>query len=116
MDGTWAVRGPGDGTTQTCVGDGGDQKAALIELCAALSRVNDGAPARDAKTSLGEWAAVWRTSSLPASNRAGSTIEMYARLCRRWVESGSMAEIRLDRLKPVDVRIPQLLRRKVAHA
>lgn len=106
-NGTWTARGryvdPVTGQPKRVSATAATKRAALIELRAALGRVNDGAPARDAKTSLGEWAAVWRKSSLPASNRAGSTKEMYAGLCRRWVETGPIAETRLDRLKPVDV-------------
>lgn len=79
------------------------KKAALTELGKVRKRLADGAPARDAKQALGEWAAIWREASLPASPRAASTREMYANLCRKWIEGEGIAAVRLDRLKPVDV-------------
>ncbi|WP_418001546.1 tyrosine-type recombinase/integrase [Mycobacterium sp. PDNC021] len=80
------------------------KKLALKELGEVRKRIESGAPARDAKTPLGEWAALWRQSSLPASNRAASTREMYANLCRKWIEGDpTLSVIRLDRLKAVDV-------------
>jgi integrase len=106
-NGTWTARGryvdPLTGEARRVSATAATKRDALAALRKSLDRVNDGAPARDAKQPLGDWAAIWRGSSLPASTRAASTREMYANLCRKWIEGEAIAATRLDRLKPVDI-------------
>lgn len=107
-NGRWTAKlryiDPGTGEYKRASATADTKKLALKELGEVRKRIESGAPARDAKTPLGEWAAVWRQSSLPASNRAASTREMYANLCRKWIEGdATLSAIRLDRLKAVDV-------------
>ncbi|SLH43665.1 phage integrase family protein [Mycobacteroides abscessus subsp. massiliense] len=81
-----------------------------------LERIEDGAPARDAKDSVGAWMQRWRETSLEASDRKATTKHLYSSLSRKHLETGDLATTRLDRLKPSDVEalIVQLRKRNLA--
>lgn len=79
--------------------------AVRAKLKAARDRLAEGAPVTDATRTVGEWLEQWRTTTLAASNRRPSTRELYAVLSRKHLESGRLAQLRLDRLKPSDVEV-----------
>lgn len=66
-------------------------------------RLDQGAPARDSRGTLGAWSQRWRSHTLPASGRSESSVRMYDSICRNHLERGQLAGIRLDRLRPSDV-------------
>ena len=78
-------------------------KAVREKLAKAQERLADGAPVKDASRTVGDWLAQWRVTTLAASDRRLSTQELYAALSRKHLESGPLADIRLDRLRPSDV-------------
>jgi integrase len=66
-------------------------------------RLEAGAPAKDAATTVGAWLAHWRTTALAAAAIKPTTRATYSRLSRVHLEQGAFSEIRLDRLKPSDI-------------
>ncbi len=82
----------------------GPSKAAVREkLKQTRARLEAGAPPKDATCTVGDWLARWRTTTLAASDRKESTRELYATLCRVYLEVAPFADIRLDRLRPSDI-------------
>lgn len=73
------------------------------KLKAVLERIDEGAPARDAKDTVGAWMKRWRTTSLEASDRAHTTRQLYAHISINHLEQGPIADMRLDKLRPTDV-------------
>jgi integrase len=69
----------------------------------AQDRLDAGAPVKDASSTVGDWLAHWRATSLAASDRKESTRVLYANLCRRHLEPAPFGVIRLDKLRPSDV-------------
>ena len=73
------------------------------KLKTARERLEAGAPVRDSSQTVGAWLARWRATTLAASDRKPSTLELYANLSRNHLEPAPFGAIRLDRLKPSDV-------------
>ena len=69
----------------------------------AQSRLERGAPVRDARRTVGDWAAQWTRTSLAASSRKDSTKSLYDSLLRTHVIGQPVGAVSLDRLKPTDV-------------
>jgi integrase len=67
-------------------------------------RLEAGSPVKNATTTVGTWMARWRKTSLAASGRKESTRSLYAKLSRKHLESAPFGSIRLDRLRPTDVK------------
>lgn len=78
-------------------------KAARAKLKQARDRLEAGAPPKDATRTVGDWLKHWRATTLTASDRKASTKELYATLCRCYLEGAPFGVIRLDRLRPSDV-------------
>lgn len=66
-------------------------------------RLEEGAPARDAKDTVAAWMQRWRTTSLEASDRKPTTKHLYATLSEKHIEAGPVGVVRLDRLRPSDI-------------
>jgi integrase len=80
------------------------RKAALDKLDEARDRIEAGAPPKDdTSRSVGQWLTHWRQTTLAVSDRKESTRQLYANLSRKHLESGSFADIRLDRLRPSNI-------------
>lgn len=92
-----------NGKSKRYVCYGRTRKDVKDKLDKARERLNEGAPVRDSKQSVGEWMAYWRTTGLAASNRKDSTKELYRSLSRKHLEPAPFGAIRLDRLKPSDI-------------
>lgn len=89
--------------TKRFVAYGRTQKEVRDKLDKARERLNDGAPVKDSRQTVGEWLAYWRSTGLAASNRKGSTKELYGNLSRKHLEPAPFGAVRMDRLKPSDV-------------
>jgi integrase len=66
-------------------------------------RLDAGAPARDAATTVAAWLQHWRGTVLEAAAVKPSTRDLYARLSRVHLDPAPFGGIRLDRLKPSDI-------------
>jgi integrase len=82
---------------------GPTDKAVRKKMKDANKRLEDGAPVRDASSTVGDWLAHWRATSLAASDRKESTRALYAALCRKHLEPAPFGAIPLDKLKPTNV-------------
>lgn len=82
---------------------GRTKKAARDELKTAIDRLDAGEPVRDAKSTLAEWLAHWRSTTLAASDRAESTRTLYEMLTRKHLDPAPFGAIPLDRLRPSDI-------------
>lgn len=82
---------------------GATRKQAKAALDEKLRRIRDGLAVVDSKSPLKAVAARWRTTTLPASDRAANTRDSYATRCRLHIEEGPLGEIPLARLTPSDV-------------
>lgn len=82
---------------------GSTAKAVRAKLKEARSRIDSGAPVRDAKRPVADWLAQWRTTTLAASDRKETTKELYEGLCRRHLEPAPFGELTLDRVTAADV-------------
>lgn len=92
-----------NGDTKRYVCYGRTRKEVKDKLDKARDRLDDGAPVKDSKQSIGEWLAYWRTTGLAASSRKESTKVLYGNLSRKHLEPAPFGAIRLDRLKPSNV-------------
>jgi len=86
-------------------------KAARKKMNDAQDRLDAGAPVKDASSTVGDWLAHWRATSLAASDRKESTRALYAALCRKHLEAPPFGAIPLDKLRPSDVEAPVLTMR-----
>jgi integrase len=77
-----------------------DVKRKVAEVRA---RIEQGAPARDARVKVGVFGNGWCETALAASARKESTKENYATVVRAHLVPGPFGEISLDRLQPSDV-------------
>ena len=78
-------------------------KAVRKKMKDAQDRLDAGAPVKDASSTVGDWLAHWRATSLAASDRKESTRALYAALCRKHLEPAPFGAIPLDKLRPTDV-------------
>ena len=78
-------------------------KEARYKLKAALKRLDEGQPVRDASATLGDVCRVWRTTTLVASSRKDTTKALYAGLLKSHVETSPVAFKPLNRLRSSDV-------------
>jgi hypothetical protein len=92
-----------NGETKRFVAYGRTRKLVKDKLDKARGRLNDGAPVKDSKQSVGEWLVYWRSTGLAASKRKESTKVLYGNLSRKHLEPAPFGNIRLDRLKATDV-------------
>ena len=77
--------------------------AVRAKMNAARTRLEAGAPVRDATRTVGDWLSHWRATTLAASDRKESTRALYATLSRKHLEPAPFGAITLDRLRPSDV-------------
>ena len=86
------------------------------KLKAALARVDDGSPVRDATATLAAWLKEWRKTQLAASNLKPTTKSLYRSISKTHLEPDPFGRITLDRLKPshVDRLILELRAKKLA--
>ncbi len=82
---------------------GATAKAARAEMKKARNRLDAGAPVKDASTSVGDWLAHWRATTLAASDRKESTRALYSLLSRRYLENAPFGATPLDKLRASDV-------------
>jgi integrase len=68
----------------------------------ARSRIDAGAPVKDATRTVGDWLNHWCATTLAVSGRKETTKSMYASLAKKHV-SDLLGSITLDRLRPSDV-------------
>ncbi|WP_276205456.1 site-specific integrase [Mycobacterium marseillense] len=80
-----------------------NKTAARAKLKEAATRLDAGAPPKDADRTVGGWLTHWRATTLAASDRKESTRELYSTLCRLHLEPVPFGSIRLDRLRPTDI-------------
>lgn len=73
------------------------------KLKAAIARLDEGAPVRDASATVAAWLAEWRKTALAASSRADSTKTTYELLCKKHLEPAPFGAITLDRLRASDL-------------
>jgi integrase len=78
-------------------------KAARAKMTAARSRLEAGAPVKDATRTVADWLSHWRATTLAASDRKESTRALYATLSRKHLEVAPFGLITLDRLRPSDI-------------
>jgi integrase len=65
---------------------GATAKAARAEIKKARERLDAGAPVKDASSTVGDWLAHWRATTLAVSDRKESTRTLYGLLSRRSLE------------------------------
>ena len=70
------------------------------KLKAAIARVDEGAPVRDATATVGAWLKEWRETQLAASNLKPTTRSLYTSCSKNHLEPEPFGKITLDRLKP----------------
>jgi integrase len=92
-----------NGDTKRYVCYGRTRKEVKDKLDKARDRVDEGAPVKDSKQTVGEWLAYWRSTGLAASSRKESTKVLYGNLSRKHLEPAPFGAVRLDRLKPTDI-------------
>ncbi|MCW2608732.1 MAG: integrase family protein [Frankiales bacterium] len=114
-DGRWMGRvtyvNPATGETNRTAVYGKTQKEARAKLKEVRDRLGQGAPARDAKVTVEAWVEQWVTTALAASDRKGSTKELYAGLARTHLSPAPFGLMTLDRLRPSDVEALLLAKR-----
>ena len=67
------------------------------------SRVDAGAPVKDATATVAAWMSHWRATSLAASDRKPATKSLYSTISRKHLEASPFGAIPLDKLKPSDI-------------
>jgi integrase len=93
-----------DGRSRRHTVYGKTQADVRAKLKAAKDRSAAGAPPKDAKVAVGDFAARWITTTLAASSRKESTKQTYGILTRKWIVGDAvLAGTTLDRLRPSDV-------------
>lgn len=92
-----------DGVTRRHTVYGRTQREVRDKLKAARERVDQGAPVKDSKQSVGEWLAHWRATTLAASDRKASTKALYANLARTHLEPAPFGAKKLAQLRASDV-------------
>lgn len=106
-NGTWEARltytDPDTGQRRRASFYAPTAKGARAEMKKARKRLDDGAPVKDAKTTVGDWLVHWRATTLAASDRKESTRALYGLLSRRYLEPAPFGATPLDKLRPSDV-------------
>lgn len=106
-NGRWEVRlryeDPVTGGRKRASFYGATAKEARSAMKAAVGRLSEGKPVRDASATLAEVVKGWRTKTLVASSRKETTKALYAGLLRSHVESSQIAQKPLDRFRASDV-------------
>jgi integrase len=114
-NGTWEARltyiDPETGRVERASFYGPTAKAVRKKMKDAQDRLDDGAPVKDASSTVGDWLVHWRATSLAASDRKETTRALYAALCRKHLEPTPFGAIPLDKLKPSDVEALVLVMR-----
>lgn len=82
---------------------GSKASEARAKMRAAGSRLESGAPVRDAKRTVADWLGHWQRTTLAASSRKDTTKVLYRHLISGHVAPAPFGAIPLDRLKPSDV-------------
>lgn len=82
---------------------GPTRKKAKEKLDEKLERIRGGVAVVDSRSPLSAVAMKWRTTTLVASKRRGTTQRSYATSCRLHIEQGVLADIPMARLTPSDV-------------
>jgi len=78
---------------------GPTQAAVRAKVAAARSRVDAGAPVRDATRTVGDWITQWCATTLAVSDRKESTRSLYATLAKKHLLPPPFGAITLDRLR-----------------
>lgn len=106
-DGRWEARlsyvDPDTGQQRRASFYGRTAKAARDEMKAARRRIEAGAPVRDSRTTVADWLAHWRATTLAVSDRKESTRTLYASLSRSYLEPPPFGATPMDRLRPSDI-------------
>ena len=106
-NGTWEARmsyiDPDTGGRRRASFYGKTARAARAEMKKARDRLDAGAPIKDANTTVGDWLAHWRATTLAVSDRKESTRALYTTLSRQHLEPAPFGVITLDKLRPSDV-------------
>ncbi|WP_240431372.1 site-specific integrase [Mycobacterium kyogaense] len=82
---------------------GATARAARAEMKKGRERLDAGAPVKDASSTVADWLAHWRATTLAASDRKETTRALYESLSRRHLEPAPFGNITLDKLKPSDI-------------
>lgn len=106
-NGTWAGRltwdDPETGKRKRVAFYGPTQRAVRQKMKDARERLDDGKPPKDASTTVADWMAHWRATTLAVSDRKESTRSLYDSLSRKHLESAPFGLTPLDKLKPSDL-------------
>ena len=81
---------------------GASQAAVRTKMAAARSRIDAGAPVRDATRTVGDWLNHWCATTLAASDRKESTRALYAGFVKKHL-ADLLGSVTLARLRPSDV-------------
>lgn len=82
---------------------GATARAVRAEMKKARDRLDAGAPVKDASTTVGDWLAHWRATTLAVSDRKESTRALYTTLSRQHLDPPPFGAISLDKLRPSDI-------------
>ncbi len=102
-DGRWcgSIRhDDADGRPDRTVLYGRTKSEVRDKLKAAIARVDDGAPVRDATATVSAWLKEWRETQLAASNLRPTTRALYTSVSKTHLEPEPFGKITLDKLKP----------------
>jgi integrase len=105
-DGRWcgSIRHDGaEGRSTRTVLYGRTKSEVRDKLKAAIARVDEGAPVRDATATVGTWLKEWRETQLAASNLKPTTRSLYTSCSKNHLEPEPFGKITLDRLRPSDI-------------
>ena len=102
-EGKLSVTDPVTGTHKRVSVYGPTAPIVRAKMKALRSRVDAGAPVRDATATVAEWLSRWRATSLAVSDRKPATRSLYGALSRKHLEAPPFGAIPLDKLRPSDV-------------
>ncbi|VEG55662.1 phage integrase family protein [Mycolicibacterium aurum] len=106
-NGTWEARmtypDPDTGRQRRASFYAPTKRAVMAKMKAARERVDAGAPVKDASTTVADWLAHWRATTLAASDRKETTRSLYTTLSKVHLEPAPFGATPLDKLRPSDV-------------
>jgi len=106
-NGTWAGRltyvDPDTGQRKRVAFYAPTQREVKKKMKDARDRIDEGKPPKDATTTLADWLAHWRATTLAVSDRKESTRVLYDNLSRKHLEPAPFGAIGLDKLRPSDI-------------